>query len=82
LFLVSLTAAARSEVWTVFACSNIGIVGSNPTRGMDVCVSLLCVCVVLCVAAALRHADPPSEESYRLHVGSRNWKRGQGPQGL
>jgi hypothetical protein len=33
-----ITVAARSKAWTVFARSNAGIVGSNPTRGMDVCV--------------------------------------------
>jgi hypothetical protein len=41
------------EAWTVFACSNTGIVGSNPTRGMDVYVRLFCVCVVLCVGSGL-----------------------------
>jgi hypothetical protein len=34
-------------------CSNTGIVGSNSTRGMDVCVHLFCVCVVLCVGSSL-----------------------------
>jgi hypothetical protein len=48
-----ITVAARSKAWTVFARSNTGIVDSNPTRGMDVCVSLLCVCVVLCVGSGL-----------------------------
>jgi hypothetical protein len=38
---------------TVFARSNTGIVGSNRTQGMDVCVRLLCVCVVLCVGSGL-----------------------------
>jgi hypothetical protein len=35
---------ARSEARTIFGCSNPGIVGSNPTRGMDVCprFSVLC----------------------------------------
>jgi hypothetical protein len=33
--------AARSKTSTVFARSNAGIVGSNPTQGMDVCI----VCV-------------------------------------
>jgi hypothetical protein len=46
---VSNTVAARSKARTVFARSNTEIVGSNPTRGMDVCVRLFCVCVVLCV---------------------------------
>jgi hypothetical protein len=53
--------AARSNAWTVFARSNTGILGSNPTWGMDVCVRLFCVQVV-----ALRRADPPSKGSYRL----------------
>jgi hypothetical protein len=34
---------ARSFEWTVFARSNTGIVGSSPTRGMDVCVRFFCV---------------------------------------
>jgi hypothetical protein len=36
--------AARSKEWTVFASSNAGIVDSNPTQDMDVCI----VCVYLC----------------------------------
>jgi hypothetical protein len=46
---VPITVAALSKAWTVFACSNAGIVGSNSTQGMDVCVRLFCVCVLLCV---------------------------------
>jgi hypothetical protein len=30
------TVAARSKAWTVFAHSDAGIVGSNPTQSMDV----------------------------------------------
>jgi hypothetical protein len=37
-----ITIYAPSEAWTVFARSKTGIVGSNPTRGMDICV-VLCV---------------------------------------
>jgi hypothetical protein len=33
-----ITVAACSKARTVFARSNTGIVGSNPTRDMDVCV--------------------------------------------
>jgi hypothetical protein len=44
-WLKSITLATRSKAWTVFALSNTGIVGSNPTQGMDVCVRLFCVCV-------------------------------------
>jgi hypothetical protein len=58
---VPITVAARSKTWTVFARWNTGIVGSNPTWGMDVSVRLFCVCAVLCVqVGALRRADPPS----------------------
>jgi hypothetical protein len=32
------TVAERSKACTVFARSDAGIVGSNPTQGMDVCV--------------------------------------------
>jgi hypothetical protein len=43
----------RSKVLNIFVRSNAGIVGSNPTQGMDVCVRLFCVCVVLCVGSGL-----------------------------
>jgi hypothetical protein len=58
-----------------------GIVGSNPTQGMDICiVCVYSVFVFSCVyATALRRADPPSKESYWLCIGSGNWKSGQGP---
>jgi hypothetical protein len=49
----SVTVAARSKAWTVFDRSNTGILGSNPTQGMDVCVRLFCVCVVLCVESGI-----------------------------
>jgi hypothetical protein len=41
--LLSITMAAWSKVWTVFARSNTGIVDSNPTRGMNVWMGLFCV---------------------------------------
>jgi hypothetical protein len=44
---------------------------------MSVCV--YSVSVLFC--AALRLADPPSKESYRLCIGIRNCKSGQGPKG-
>jgi hypothetical protein len=48
-----ITVTVRSKVRTVFACSNTGIVGSNPTNGMAVCVHLFCVCAVLCAGRGL-----------------------------
>jgi hypothetical protein len=38
--------------------STVGIVGSNPTQSMDVCLHLFCVCVYV---AALRRADHSSK---------------------
>jgi hypothetical protein len=36
-----ITEAARSKAWTVFVRPNAGLVGSNPTEGMGICI----VCV-------------------------------------
>jgi hypothetical protein len=48
------TVAERSKALTVFARSEAGIVGSNPTKGMYVwCMCLFCVCVVLCLGRGL-----------------------------
>jgi hypothetical protein len=44
---------SRSRAWTIFARFKAGIVGSNPTWCMDVCMRLFCVCVVLCVVGGL-----------------------------
>jgi hypothetical protein len=46
-------ATARPKARTVLARSNTRFVGSNTTRGKDICVRLLCVCVVLCVGSGL-----------------------------
>jgi hypothetical protein len=37
--------AERSKACTVLVRSNTGIVGSNLTQGMDICLRLFCVCV-------------------------------------
>jgi hypothetical protein len=72
------TMATRIKASTAFGCSNIGIVCSNLTRGMNVCV--YSVFVLSCVqVVTLWRADPSSKESYRLCKRSRNWKSGQGP---
>jgi hypothetical protein len=71
--------AALSKAWIVFVRSNAGIVGSNSARGIDVCVHLFCVCALLCVGSGLAKGSTPSKGCYRLCIGSRNWKSGQGP---
>jgi hypothetical protein len=44
------TVAERTKAWTAFVRSDAGIVGSNPTRGMDVwCVNSFIVFVLFCV---------------------------------
>jgi hypothetical protein len=63
---------------------------SSPAHTLGSCVRIpleawmsMCVCSVFvpsCVqVAALRRADPPSKESYRLCKRLRNWKSVQGP---
>jgi hypothetical protein len=65
------TGVTRSKAWTVFALSKAGIVGSNPTQGMDVCVRLFCLCVVLCVG---RRSPTDLVQDYETEK-----KNGQGP---
>jgi hypothetical protein len=50
---VSIIVAATSKAWTVFARSSAGILGSNSTQAMGVCVCVYFVCVVLCVGSGL-----------------------------
>jgi hypothetical protein len=54
--------AALSKAWTAFVHSNAGIVGSNPNQGMDVCVSLFYVYIVLCVGSGLATGPSPVQE--------------------
>jgi hypothetical protein len=42
LFFRPITAAERSEAQNVFTRSGTGIVGSNPSRGIDVCLCFFC----------------------------------------
>jgi hypothetical protein len=56
----------RSKACTVYDRLNIGISGSNPARGMDVCLH---VSVLSCVSVeALCWTDPPTKESYQMSV--------------
>jgi hypothetical protein len=57
--------AAPSEARNIFARSNTGIGGLNTTRGMDICLRLFCVSVVL-----LGWADPPSKASCQPSIRS------------
>jgi hypothetical protein len=41
--------ATRFKAWTAFVLSNNGIVVSNPTQGMDVCVCIYSACELSCV---------------------------------
>jgi hypothetical protein len=50
-FYAPIAVARRSRAYNIFASSNTGIVCSNLTRLMDVCVLL--VCVILCVGRGL-----------------------------
>jgi hypothetical protein len=74
-----ITVAARSKAWTVFARSNPGIIGSNPTGGMDVCVCVYSVCVVLCEGSGLATGWSPVHRVLPTVCRLRNWKSGQGP---
>jgi hypothetical protein len=71
--------ASRSQAYTVFARSNTGIVGSNLTRGMDVCVPLCCVCVVLGVGSGLATGWSPVQGVLSTVNRIKKLKRAQGP---
>jgi hypothetical protein len=51
--------AARSKARILFARSNAGIVGSNPTQGMEISALSFCVCVVLCVGTGFATGSSP-----------------------
>jgi hypothetical protein len=69
------TVAARSKAWAIFARSITGMMSSNPTQGMDVCVRLLCGCVVLCVGSGLATGWPSVQEVLPTVHRLRNWKK-------
>jgi hypothetical protein len=49
---------------TVFGSSKTGVVGLNPSRGMDAYVRIFCVYALMCAGSGLARADPPSTEFY------------------
>jgi hypothetical protein len=77
-----ITVAARSEAWTVFARSNTGVVGSSLTWGMDACVRLFCVCVILGVGSGLTTSWSPVQEVLPTVYRLRNWKKEPRSKGL
>jgi hypothetical protein len=66
---------SRSRAWTVFGRSNTGVVGSDLTWGVDVCLHLFCVCAVLYVGRHLETSWPPSKGYYRPCIVLENWKK-------
>jgi hypothetical protein len=72
----------QCKAWTVFANPNIGIMRLNRIRGMDVCVRLFSVCVVLCVGSGLATGWSLVQGVLPTVYVLRNWKSDQGPQGL
>jgi hypothetical protein len=73
-----ITVAARSNTWTVFASSNAGIMGSNPTQGVDVYVRYS-VSVVLCVGSGLAKDWSLVQGILPTVCNIKNLKNGQGP---
>jgi hypothetical protein len=82
----SVTVSERSKACTAFLRSEVGIVGSNPTHGMDVwCVcSFFCVCVVLCLGRGLSTSWSPvqgvlpsvnDQETEKSALCSKKWSR-------
>jgi hypothetical protein len=69
-----ITMAARSTAWTVFVRSNAGIVGPNPTQGMDVCPCLFCICI----GSGLVRGWSPIEGVLPTFLGLRNWSEKRG----
>jgi hypothetical protein len=77
------TVAERSKAWTVFTRSGAGIVGSNPTQGMDVwCVyAFILCCVVLCLDRGLAISWSLVQGVLPSVKWSWNWKQRPGPKG-
>jgi hypothetical protein len=76
-----ITVAVRYKVWTLFARLKAGIVGSNPTQDMDICVHLFCVCIALCVGRGLATNWPPVQGVLPIvYIGSKNWKTAKAQQ--
>jgi hypothetical protein len=72
-YYLPITVVARSNEINVFACLNAGIVGSDPTKGMYVCVCVYSVCRTgLATDWSSVQGFLPTMKTLR------NWIRGQG----
>jgi hypothetical protein len=67
------------KAWTIFTRSNAGFVGSNLIQGMDVCVCLFCVYVVLCVGSGLVTGWSPVQGVLPTVYRIKNWRSYQVP---
>jgi hypothetical protein len=76
-----IAAAARSMTWTVFPCWNTEVVGSNPTRGTDVCAHLFCIYVILCAGSGLATGWSPVQGVLPTVSRIKKLKSDQGPKG-
>jgi hypothetical protein len=73
-----ITVTARSRAWTVSACSNIGVVGSNLTRHGCLSVFILCLCCSVCSLRPCKGWSCVQGVLQTVHR-IRNRKSGQGP---
>jgi hypothetical protein len=62
------TSTALFKARTECCRMNNGIVGSSPTRGVDVCPHIFFFRSFPVYAKALRWAGPPSQEPYQMSV--------------
>jgi hypothetical protein len=71
----SITVTALFMSWTVFARSNTGIVGSNPTWGMDVWVRLFSVCILYVGSGLATGWSPVQSHTDCLRVKKLKWNK-------
>jgi hypothetical protein len=66
------TVAARFKAWSVFTRLNAGIMGSNITQGMDVCLSLFCWYRYRSCDGLILHLRSPID---RLRINKLKWHK-------
>lgn len=81
--LLPITVAERSEVGNIFTHSNSKIVGSNPTRRMDVYLRFFWVCFLLCTYGPCEGMIPRLRNPISCKIHSyRSILKGNRPEGL